>query len=223
MADSPWQYDARPSVRRFRDTRTGRFLAASKAIDIRDGFVERRRADAEALTRQLADQSITVQEWERQMTEAIRQLHTAQYALGRGGLNAMTPADWDAAAALVEEQRRYLRDFARDVAAGNLSEAQIAARAKLYYGSSVAAYERGRASAFGVALPAYPGDGSTVCKSSCRCYWQLAEKDDTVEATWKRSASESCSTCKTRAAAWSPLAIARPARGRIAQLLRVVA
>ncbi len=114
-----WEYSL--SARRFREKATGRFVSATKVIDIRDGFQERRRADVNAITRQLAEQSISVQEWERQMTEAVRQLHTAQYALGRGGLNAMTPADWDAAAALVETQRGYLRDFARDVAAGNLS------------------------------------------------------------------------------------------------------
>lgn len=218
-----WTYDERPSVRRFRDKTSGRFVSATKVIDLRDGFQERRRSDVAALTRQLADQSISVQEWERRMTDAVRQLHTAEYALGRGGLNAMTAADWTAAADLVEQQRGYLRGFAEDVAAGRLSEAQITARAKLYYGAAVGAYERGRASAFGVSLPAYPCDGGTACKSACRCRWQLVDKGAEIHATWKRSASESCSGCKSRAASWSPLVIAKSSDSRMARLFRLVA
>lgn len=220
---SEWQYDARPSVRRFRDVATGRFLSASKAIDLRDGFQERRRADVATLTRQLADQSLSVQDWERQMSDAIRQLHTAQYALGRGGINAMTAGDWDAAAALVEEQRRYLRDFARDVAAGNLSEAQIAARAKLYYSASVGTYERGRAAAWNVVPPHVPGDGSTACGVNCRCTITYRETDTSVELRWKLQSGESCSGCKSRATSWSPLVMAKPSDGRAARLYRAVA
>lgn len=222
MADSPWTYDERS--KRFRDTRNGRYLPATKAIDLRDGFQERRRADVNALTRRLADQNITVQAWEAEMAALIRNVHAAEYALGRGGLNAMTAEDWRAVDELHAEQRAFLRGFAEEVAAGQLSEAQINARAKLYYGSSIQAYERGRSAAFGVRLPAYPADGSTPCKSACRCRWQLVDTSDTIEATWKRSTGEACSGCKSRAAQWSPLVIAKSGgEERIARLFRVVA
>lgn len=216
-----WQYDEH--VKRFREVSTGRFLGAAKAVDLRDGFQERRRADVDTLTRRLAEKDISVQDWEREMTTALRHLHTAQFVYGAGGLNAMTPADWERAAELVESQRVYLRAFAEDVAAGRLSEAQINARAKLYYGSSIQAYEQGRAGAFGVQLPAYPADGGTPCKSACRCRWSLVEKDETIEATWKLQSGESCSGCKARAASWSPLVIAKTNDGRIARLFRAVA
>jgi uncharacterized coiled-coil protein SlyX len=209
-------------VRRFRDRRTGRFLSASKAIDLRDGFQERRRADVDNLTRRLADQEITVQQWEAEMAALIRDLHAAQYVFGRGGLNAMTVEDWLAVDALFAEQQAYLRAFAERVAASQLSEAQIAARAKLYYGASRQLYEQGRASAFGVQLPAYPGQGSP-CQANCACYWRLADKGDEVHATWVRTASESCSVCKRRASAWSPLVISKASDGRIARLWRAVA
>lgn len=221
MADSPWQYSR--SARRFRDTRTGRFVSAAKIIDLRDGFQERRRSAVAALTRLLAEEEISVQQWEAEMTQAIRETFSAQYAFGRGGLNSMTDADWLAADDLVQAQRQYLRAFAEDIAAGRLSEAQITARARLYYGASTQAYERGRAAAFGVSLPAHPADGSTPCKASCRCYWSLVDKGETVEATWKRTASESCSVCKDRARRWAPLVISRPSDGRMGRLLRAVA
>lgn len=220
MPDARWTYDV-PS-HRFRDSRTGRYLSAAKAVDLRDGFQDRRRADVSSLTRRLADQEITVQAWEAEMMQAVRELHTAQFAFGRGGLNAMTTADWTEAARLVEGQRVYLRAFAQDVAAGALSEAQIAARAKLYYGASRQMYERGRASAFGVHLPAYPGQGSP-CQANCACSWGLVDTGDEIHATWKRSASESCSVCARRARDWSPLVIAKSSDGRMARLWRLVA
>ncbi|MGE3267180.1 MAG: hypothetical protein AB7P40_00435 [Chloroflexota bacterium] len=221
MADSPWQYSR--AARRFRDTRSGRFLAFSKAVDLRDGFQERRQADVAALTRRLANEDISVQQWEAEMTQAVRETFSAQYALGRGGLNAMTAADWLAADDLVQAQRQYLRGFAQDIAAGKLSAAQITARAKLYYGASTAAYERGRAAAWGVRPPHVPGDGSTPCLSQCKCYLTYVDKPDEVHVTWHRTASESCSVCKSRARTWRPLVIAKTAGRHVARLYRAVA
>lgn len=216
-----WEYSR--SARRFRDADTGRFVSAQAVVDLRDGFQERRRADLDVLTRRLADREMTVQDWERGVTQAIRGLHTAQYALGRGGLNAMTDADYTRADEMVEHQRGYLRAFAEDVAAGNLSEAQIAARSKLYHAASTTAHEAGRASSWGVAPPNLPGDGSTPCKSNCRCSIAYREKQETVELRWQLHSGESCSGCAGRAAAWTPLVIDRPADGRIARLYRRVA
>lgn len=216
-----WQYDAR--VHRFRDATTGRFLSAEKAIDLRDGFQDRRRSDVDALTRRLANQEITVQQWERETTQALRDLFHAQYAYGRGGLNAMTDADYTESHRLVEEQRVFLRAFAEDIAAGRLSEAQIGARAKLYYSSSVAAYEHGKSSSWGVRPPHVPGDGSTSCGANCKCFLTYVEKPDEIHITWHRTAGESCAGCKERARRWSPLVISKASDGRITRLFRVVA
>ena len=216
-----WQFDLR--ARRFREVSTGRFLSSSKAVDLRDGFQERRRTDVDALTRRLADEEISVQDWEREMVQLLHRLFTAQLAYGKGGLNAMTPADYEAADALVEAQRAYLRAFAEDVAAGTLSEAQIGARAKLYYASSTQAYEHGRAAAFGVRPPHVPGDGSTPCGANCRCYLTYVDKPDEVHVTWRTTAGESCSGCKQRARTWAPLVIPKSTDGRLARLWRNVA
>jgi hypothetical protein len=215
-----WEFDTRP--KRFRDRRNGRFLSAEKAIDLRDGFQERRRVDVDALTRRLSGQAITVQQWEADLRSLVRDIHAAEYVYGRGGLNAMAAVDWTEIDRLAAEQWAYLRGFAEDVAAGRLSEAQINARSKLYYGASRQSYERGRAAAFGVQLPAYPGQGSE-CQSSCACHWQLSETDDEIRATWKLSSGEHCPTCRRRASTWAPLVIAKRADGRIARLWRNVA
>lgn len=219
---SAWEFDTRP--KRFRDTRSGRFLSTEKAVDLRDGFQLRRQQDLVALNARLAEEELTLQQWEAEVQQLVRNVHAAEYIMGRGGLAAMTDEDWTAIERLSAEQWGYLRQFADDVGAGRLSEAQTLARARLYLESSRHAYERGRSAAFGVSLPAYPCDGSSECKSRCKCHWQLVEDTDAgvVRATWKRSASESCRTCRQRGSQWAPLVITRVS-DRIAQLWRAVA
>lgn len=216
-----WEWNE--ASHRYRNLSTGRYLSAAASIELRDDMVTRLRSEADTLARRLATQELTVQQWETEMQRAVREIQTVQYAFGRGGRNAMTDVDRQILADLIRDQYTYLRGFAQDVAAGTLSEAQIVARAKLYHGSSVRAYEHGKAASWGVQLPHYPADGSTPCKSACRCRWDIADRGDTIEATWKRSASESCSGCVAYASAYAPLVIAKSNDGRIARLWRMVA
>jgi hypothetical protein len=213
-----WEFDE--SAHRFRETAAGRFLSANAAVDLRDGFQERRQADVDTLARQLANEDITVQAWEAAMRDTIRDTFAAQYAYGRGGLNAMTAGDWQAINDLADAQAEYLRAFAEDVAAGRLSEAQIGARADLYLASSRHAYGRGLAASWGIDLPAYPGDGSSECKSNDRCHWEIEDVGDEIHATWKLSSAEHCATCRSRASVWAPLVFEKPDDGRIARLYR---
>lgn len=141
------------------------------------------------------------------MREALRDTYVAEYLAGRGGRNAMTQADWGRLGHMLREQYTYLNDFAADVAAGKLSEAQIAARAASYFNSATQAFERGRAAARGLSLPAMPGDGSTECRSNCKCRWEIEETSTEWRATWTQSAAEHCPTCNERAGMWNPLVI----------------
>ena len=53
----------------------------------------------------------------------------------------------------------------------HIHEKQITARARMYMGASREAYEKGNMRAYGVPdLPYWPGDGSTVCLTNCKCY-----------------------------------------------------
>jgi hypothetical protein len=216
-----WEWNG--ASRRYRNKTTGRYLSASSSVDLRDDVVVRLRSEAADLARRLSAEEITVQEWESLMQRAIREVNSVQFAFGRGGRNAMADADRQALAELVNVQQGFLRQFAEDIADGALSEAQIAARSKLYQASSVQAYEQGRASAWGVSLPAHPGDGSTPCKANCRCHWSIQDAGDEIHATWKLGGSEHCSTCKSRASTWAPLVITKADDGRAARLWRAVA
>jgi hypothetical protein len=67
-------------------------------------------------------------------------------------------------------QVNRLRKFVAAIKAGSLSDAQVAARARLYAGALNAPYNTGQARALGdIRLPQVPGDGKTQCKTNCRC------------------------------------------------------
>lgn len=215
-----WVYDE--ASHRYRDVASGRYLSPSAAVGLRDDFQQRQRSVLSALADRLAAEDLTVQQWEARMRTAVRSLHSVEYVFGRGGVHALTTADREALQGLVAEQWGYLHGFAEDVRAGRLTLAQIKARAGLYAASSRGAYERGRAAGYGLALPAYPGQG-TECMANCRCTWAIRETEAEYRCTWVRHASDSCATCLQRAAAWAPLVIAKSSDGRIARLHRAVA
>lgn len=156
----------------------------------------------------------TVEVWERAMIEAIARGHTTAAIAGeaeRGiiGRGRAALAKWfgervlprearDTIKAAVVGQLPYLRQFAAAIAAGRLSDAQIAARAGLYAGAVCATW--GSARWAGAGLPAMPGDGSTECLTQCGCAW--AFRDDGYY--WERGKNDSCPTCISREAQWRP-------------------
>ncbi len=97
--------------------------------------------------------------------------------------------------ALVNNQLGYLKDFAS--AAGDMSSEAVAARANLYAGSVKGSYWK---SAIDVALPAYPGDGSSECLGNCGCAWE--QSGDAY--TWVLGKEDNCATCAQRAGEWAP-------------------
>jgi hypothetical protein len=221
--ETPWQWDT--ASRRYRNRDTGRYLSAASSKALRDDLVGRLARDTETLARRLTGGDLSLPAWEKLMQRQVKDAHTVQWAFGRGGRNVMTERDREDLAALVRGQWQYLRGFSEAIAGGTLSEAQIVARANLYPAASVQAYERGRASAWDVILPAHPSDGSTQCMTNCRCAWSLREResDHAVLATWRLGSAEHCADCTRRARQWAPLVLHRAERSQTARVTRLVA
>lgn len=206
MASNRFQYDL--ASRRYRDTDTGRYLSKATVRNLREAYLDAAKETAAALSERLADQQLTLRQWERGMRATIRDAHVGAAALGGGGRNAMTAADWGAVGQAVQAQYGWLSEFSREIAAGELSGVQVAARSQMYVDAGATAFERARVARIGdLSLPSYPGE-DTVCHSRCRCEWHIEEADDEWLATWQLSGSgESCETCLGRAAEWNPLRI----------------
>lgn len=204
-----WVYD--PISKRYRNLRTGRYIGQSELTQLRDEFADALRRETDRIAQRLFDGTISIQQWVSEMRTLIKDAYIAQYAAAIGGIQNMTQSDYGRIGAMLSSQNGgqywYLQQFADAIARGELSEAQIMARAAMYGYSSVQAFERGRASSFGLTLTAYPGDGSTRCLSNCRCSWRITETDVAWLCAWELGRAEHCADCLTRAELWAPLVI----------------
>jgi hypothetical protein len=137
----------------------------------------------------------------REMEAMIVRAHTAatigaiqdRTRIQPKGLSRAERADLQAA---IKAQRPYLTGFARDMAAGNLTEEQIRRRAELYAGPVRLTYSKER----WPNLPAHPADGSSECLAWCKCSWVMRDAD----MYWELGTAEHCPTCLTRASDWAP-------------------
>lgn len=202
MASNRWTYDGRS--RRYRDGDSGRYLTGREVRDLRDRATDAAIAQAGALADQVAAGSLSPEGFNAGMRGLIKNAYGAEYALGRGGVNAMTNEDWGRVGAEVRRQHGYLDRFTAEIAAGDLSPAQVKARAGIYLDGATQAHGRGQAAAVGVDPPGVPGDGGTQCLGRCRCWVEWSETRTEVRMTWHVSAGESCPGCEARAAEWSP-------------------
>lgn len=184
---------------------------------------ERHRAEVltilAALIAALVAARITVREFEQLMTLQIRQSHLFAYAVGRGGLELLTDADRAAINARVNGQIDFLKAWAAALTVTGgvvllsgkaVSEAALRARAELYVEATRASLFEGAGARIGLPrLPAYPGDGTTRCRSRCACSWRVeqVEGDGNWDCYWLLGSFESCEHCPRRAVAWHPLRI----------------
>ena len=206
---SPWVWA--PGAHVYRNTATGRFMGHTEMLALRDTFADAMMTKSGELARRLSAGDIDLATWQKSMRTDLKTSYIDQYVLGRGGRSQMTQADWGRVGQQLKEQYGYLGNFARDIANGNMSEAQIAARAQLYHNSSVQAFELGHARSYGdLKLPAYPGDGSTACRVNCRCSWNIQETEEGWDCYWTLGATErTCSDCEGRSRDWSPYQVVR--------------
>ena len=165
---------------------------------------------AATLVRLLFTGALSLAAWQDSMEQEIVDQYIRSYQLGRGGIPAMTEADWNKVNDLVQAQYKYLAQFALEV--GALSEAVAAARAGLYMQSAMQAYSTGQQQKIGggaLVLPAHPGDGSTACGVNCRCEWRIVERrDGGWNCAWDVDANaESCEDCLKRGSEWNPLVV----------------
>ena len=204
-ANADWIYNQQVGIYR----KGNRGITPRRLIEVRNETVAGSTAASDGLAAQVSTGQISVQTWTTQMRAAIKEAYTQQYVLARGGINNMTQADWGRLGGALREQYQYLDRFAQEITMGRLSPAQIQSRARLYMNSATQAFERGKAAGKGLVLPAYPGDGSTQCRTNCKCRWDIRETSGAYYCRWLLGVAEHCPDCVTNAGRWNPLVIAR--------------
>lgn len=214
----PWIWEE--GTTRYRDQATGRFLSAPDVRDLSSESVRIAGSGTDGLAGMLAEDQVNVRDWETLMRQSIKDEYIQQYVLARGGLEQMTAQDWGSIGGMLADQYRYLGNFSREIAAGELTESQIAMRSRMYIRSAREATSRANMRARGwPELPDHPGSGRTLCLTNCACWWSGARTDGTWEFVWNLDyEAEHCTSdevdgqgrprgCIERAALWDPLVI----------------
>lgn len=199
------EYVWEEASRRFRGP-DGKFVSKATMQSLRDTMVDASVQRVTDLTGQLTRGEIDIDAWRTAMRAEVKQVHIIEYLIGRGGRAQMTPRDWGRIGAEVRKQYAYVERLIIERASGVVSDAELTARARMYPASATASHERAKGAQWNIRLPAQPGDGSTKCKSWCRCSWSIVERNGTIEATWELGGSkETCEDCTRRANEWAPL------------------
>lgn len=204
-----------PTLRRYRNAESGRFVRETTVRSIRQGIIDRATTEVDALSGRLAAGDLSVEDWTLTMRDLVKRTVIDQYLMGRGGRNAMTQRDWGRIGYILRTQYGYLQGFAAEVDAGSLSAEQIAARARMYISATWSVFDRATGAAWLIVLPAQPGEG-VRCRGNCRCRWEVKpnKENGTIEATWVLdSGAEHCDDCKRRAEQWAPLVFPAPMPG----------
>ena len=201
-----WYWD--DSVKRYRSPVTGRFIGIDDMNGLRAEFMESQKERVEGVTNVYAAEAIDFKTYRNQVTDIIRQTYVDLYAMGAGGRNNLTAKDWGSIGGMLKEQYGYLNPFMDQIEAGELSQAQITVRLKMYINSASEAFWRAFARDIPIDLPHYPGDGSTACLTNCQCRWDIQFVPGVgYNCYWILGEAEHCPDCVENAARWNPYRI----------------
>lgn len=183
----------------------------------------KRRADA--LVSQLANGEIGLFAWKEQARTLVKDSHVGAMAIGRGGWGEVTQSDWGRVGAAMRTpgggQYFYLDNFAQDIlakaqAGETYSEGYLQNRFGMYIDSARQSFSNGAVAAEGInpsQLPAQPGDGTTRCKTRCKCHWSFEETSTPglLDAYWILGHADHCIDCIERSVNWAPWGVVRVA------------
>lgn len=195
--------------KRYRDTKTGRFIGIKQMQDLREEFIVQQKAIMQSYVRSYLDGDITIRRLEINIQDTLRKTYTDMYAMGAGGRNGMSHRDWGRIGAMLKEQYgkdSYLQNLIGQVDRGEISPAQASARLNMYVNSANEALWKGYTHDM-PPLPAYPGDGSTQCLTNCQCSWEIVRVEGGWNCYWRLGPAEHCPDCLARARDWNPLFI----------------
>lgn len=127
--DAAWSYDR--NAGRYRDEK-GRFLSKVSVEKLVDARIDKLQTSLQSYTKMLVDGSITIDQWQASMREAIKTAHIQAAVVGYGGKNEMGSGEYGRIGQRLREEYAYLRNFAKDLLEQRVSGPMAIARASLY-------------------------------------------------------------------------------------------
>jgi hypothetical protein len=215
----PWAWN--PTTNKWEDE-AGKPLTQEILELVFDGDLEAATDNLETIFNALTVGAFTFDDFLTESTKELTKMYIRALIWGRGGITNVTAGDWGAMVDLLREQIKFFEDYTQEIELDRISEHEAHRRLLMYANSARAAYEMGSLTASGVPLTAVrripqPGDGSTDCKTNCKCHWRV-EDDYAIESNgervfigwrlyWELGAADHCETCLDRRDNWYPLVI----------------
>jgi hypothetical protein len=122
----------------------GSFISREAVDNLTEQYIEASKVEIDSITNQLLNGEIGTFTWERAIAQQIKDINVNSYALGRGGFNQLDSRDLGLIGSRIRSEYGYLREFSREIAAGQLSEAQILDRVSMYVDAAAKFEELGR-------------------------------------------------------------------------------
>lgn len=138
--DAEWSYDR--NAGRYRDAK-GRFLSKKAVGNIIDGRIDKLEEQLKRFTKMLADGSITLDQWQGSVRDAIKAGHIQAATIGYGGRSEMGSAEYGRIGQRLRSEYTYLQGFVRDLIDGRISAPMAMARIGLYAQSIRGSYWQG--------------------------------------------------------------------------------
>lgn len=132
------------AIARYRNRATGRLVSEKRILSMAEEYAEYSRSNIEALTRRFVAGELDLATWQERMAGELKNAHIVAHLAGRGGRKAATQADWGQLGGRLRFEYERLTNFAREIKAGQLSQAQIEARARTYAGAVRKSYYDGK-------------------------------------------------------------------------------
>lgn len=135
-------YDPRTQRYRWRGTSGGRFASKSAVLERTRRYVDEQRSQLTQHTLDLANNKITLVQWQQRSSETLKKIHISQAILGHDGLENMTSADWlrvgrevkrQTLGGIADDGRRYgIKHLARELQQGKVTEGELLARIQMF-------------------------------------------------------------------------------------------
>lgn len=127
------QYEWNQQAGRYVDAKTKRFVAWQSVGDQYDKVVNQSDKMMRALSQQLRDGDLSLDEWQSAMMGQVKITHLSAMILQKGGIDQLTQADYGRVGQVVRGEYELLRNFARQIANGSQKlDGTLLRRAEMY-------------------------------------------------------------------------------------------
>lgn len=127
---------------RYRDSETGQFVPRERVLLEVDREITQAKVRLQGVTRLLASDKLSIDEWQVRMAQTIKDSHLRMSALGAGGTQQLSARHFGYAGQQLRTEYEALVGFAEDLKAGKLTAEQALKRAAMYGESTALSFHR---------------------------------------------------------------------------------